>query len=75
MIRAKDAGKYKQFRRGIQQLGNEAVIQIPCSYLRGNHAPVLAAVGPLQFDVVTGRWRPSSLTRSRPIGCPTRWLG
>ncbi len=55
MIRAKDAGKYKQFRKGIEQLGNEAVIQILRSDLRGDQAPVLAAVGPLQFDVVTTR--------------------
>ena len=55
VIRARDAGKYKQFRKGIEQLGNEAVIQILRSDLRGDQAPVLAAVGPLQFDVVTGR--------------------
>ena len=55
VIRARDAGKYKQFRRGIEQLGNEAVIQILRSDLRGDQAPVLAAVGPLQFDVVTTR--------------------
>lgn len=55
VIRAKDAGKYKQFRKGIEQLGNEAVIQILRSDLRGDQAPVLAAVGPLQFDVVTTR--------------------
>ncbi|MET0191307.1 MAG: peptide chain release factor 3 [Pseudonocardia sediminis] len=55
VVRCKDAGKTKQFRRGIEQLGNEAVIQVLRSDLRGDQAPVLAAVGPLQFDVVTAR--------------------
>lgn len=55
VVRCTDAGKTKQFRRGVEQLGNEAVIQILRSDLRGDQAPVLAAVGPLQFDVVSAR--------------------
>ncbi len=55
VVRCKDAGKYKQFRRGIDQLDTEGVVQILASDLRGDQAPVLAAVGPLQFDVVLPR--------------------
>jgi peptide chain release factor 3 len=55
VVRCKDAGKYKQFRRGIDQLDTEGVVQILSSDLRGDQAPVLAAVGPLQFDVVLHR--------------------
>ncbi len=55
VVRCRDAGKTKQFRKGIEQLGTEAVIQVLRSDLRGDQAPVLAAVGPLQFDVVSAR--------------------
>ncbi|WP_214371373.1 peptide chain release factor 3 [Pseudonocardia sp. H11422] len=55
VVRSADAGKHKQFRRGIDQLDSEGVIQVLRSDLRGDQAPVLAAVGPLQFDVVTAR--------------------
>jgi peptide chain release factor 3 len=55
VVRGKDAGKAKQFRRGIEQLDTEGVVQVLSSDLRGDQAPVLAAVGPLQFDVVLHR--------------------
>jgi peptide chain release factor 3 len=55
VVRGKDAGRFKQFRRGIEQLDSEGVIQVLTSDLRGDQAPVLAAVGPLQFEVVTER--------------------
>jgi peptide chain release factor 3 len=55
VVRSADAGAYKQFRRGIEQLDSEGVIQVLVSDLRGDQAPVLAAVGPLQFEVVTSR--------------------
>ena len=55
VVRCRDAGKHKQFRRGIEQLGTEGVVQVLTSDLRGDQAPVLAAVGPLQFDVVLHR--------------------
>lgn len=55
VVRCKDAGKYKQFRRGVDQLDTEGVVQVLSSDLRGDQAPVLAAVGPLQFDVVLHR--------------------
>ena len=55
VVRSKDASKHKQFRKGIEQLGTEGVVQVLASNLRGDQAPVLAAVGPLQFDVVVNR--------------------
>jgi peptide chain release factor 3 len=55
VVRGKEAGKQKQFRRGIEQLDTEGVVQVLSSDLRGDQAPVLAAVGPLQYDVVLHR--------------------
>ncbi|MDT0300689.1 peptide chain release factor 3 [Streptomonospora wellingtoniae] len=55
VCRAKDSGRYKQFQRGIAQLDAEGVVQVLTSDVRGEQAPVLAAVGPLQFDVVSHR--------------------
>jgi peptide chain release factor 3 len=55
VCRAVDSGRYKQFRRGIEQLEQEGVVQVLRSDLRGDQAPVLAAVGPMQFEVVQHR--------------------
>jgi peptide chain release factor 3 len=55
VARTTDNSRAKQFRRGIEQLDGEGVVQVLRSDLRGDQAPVLAAVGPLQFDVVTAR--------------------
>ncbi|QIX27081.1 peptide chain release factor 3 [Nocardioides sp. JQ2195] len=52
---ASDIGRYKQFRRGIEQLDQEGVVQVLRSDLRGDQSPVLAAVGPMQFEVVEDR--------------------
>jgi peptide chain release factor 3 len=47
--------KFKQFRKGMGQLLQEGVMQV--FYLRdtGQKVPLLAAVGPLQFEVVQYR--------------------
>jgi peptide chain release factor 3 len=55
VCRAVDAGRYKQFRRGIEQLEQEGTVQVLRSDLRGDQAPVLAAVGPMQFEVAEHR--------------------
>jgi peptide chain release factor 3 len=55
VVRAYDPGRYKQFRKGIEQLDHEGVVQVLRSDLRGDQAPVLAAVGPLQFEVAEQR--------------------
>ena len=54
-IETTDRGKTKQFRRGIAQLAEEGAIQLLHSDRRGDHAPVLGAVGQMQFEVVTAR--------------------
>ena len=50
-----NTAKYKQFRQGLDQLLQEGVIQT--LYLRNSSVkvPLLAAVGPLQFEVVQYR--------------------
>lgn len=55
VARATDTSKHKQFRRGIAQLEQEGVVQVLRSDLRGDQAPVLAAVGPMQFEVTSHR--------------------
>ncbi len=50
-----DSGRFKQFRRGIDQLDSEGVVQVLRSDLRGQQSPVLAAVGPMQFEVAVAR--------------------
>lgn len=55
VVRPVDISRSKQFRRGIAQLDEEGVVQVLVSDARGDQAPVLAAVGPMQFDVVSAR--------------------
>jgi peptide chain release factor 3 len=50
-----DRGRHKQFQRGIDQLDAEGVVQVLRSDLRGQQSPVLAAVGPMQFEVAAAR--------------------
>jgi peptide chain release factor 3 len=55
VCRGRDTAKHKQFRRGIEQLDSEGVVQVLRSDRRGEQAPVLAVVGPMQFEVATHR--------------------
>lgn len=55
VARPSDLGRAKQFRKGIEQLGSEGVVQVLRSDRRGDAAPVLAAVGPMQFEVAAHR--------------------
>ncbi|MGK8487233.1 peptide chain release factor 3 [Nocardia asiatica] len=55
VLRARTAGKYKQFRKAVDQLDSEGVVQVLRNDIRGDASPVLAAVGPMQFEVVTAR--------------------
>jgi peptide chain release factor 3 len=54
-VRTLDTARHKQIRRGIEQLDQEGVVQVLRSEMRGDQAPVLAAVGPMQFEVVQHR--------------------
>ncbi|MBG0561344.1 peptide chain release factor 3 [Actinoplanes aureus] len=55
VVRTSDTSAFKRFRRGIEQLDGEGVVQVLRSEQRGDQAPVLAAVGPMQFEVATHR--------------------
>ena len=55
VARGTDPSKHKQFRKGIEQLDQEGVIQVLRSDRRGDQAPVFAAVGPMQFEVASHR--------------------
>ena len=72
-----NTAKYKQFRQGLDQLLQEGVIQ--ALYLRHSAAkvPLLAAVGPLQFEVVQFRLESEYGAESRLEAAPwkvVRWL-
>ncbi len=51
----RDPGRSKQFRKAIAQLEQEGVMQVLISESRGDANPILAAVGPLQFEVAQFR--------------------
>ncbi|MCL4152548.1 UNVERIFIED_CONTAM: hypothetical protein GTU68_064047, partial [Idotea baltica] len=53
--RVKDTSKFKQFRKGVAQLDEEGAIQVLREDDLGDQAPILAAVGPMQFEVATYR--------------------
>jgi peptide chain release factor 3 len=55
VVRCEDTGRRKQFTKGIEQLGEEGVVQLLVDPNRSSLEPVLAAVGELQFDVVRFR--------------------
>ncbi len=72
-----NTGKFKQFRQGLEQLLQEGVIQ--ALYLRNaaSKIPLLAAVGPLQFEVVQYRLETEYGAESRLESAPfsvVRWL-
>jgi peptide chain release factor 3 len=53
-VRAKDSSRHKQFRRGLEQLEHEGVVQV-LTDMDGDPVPVLGAVGMMQFDVAVHR--------------------
>jgi peptide chain release factor 3 len=55
VARVRDTGRFKQFRKGIAQLDEEGVVQVLRDEDMGDQAPVLAAVGPMQFEVAVHR--------------------
>jgi peptide chain release factor 3 len=72
-----NTAKFKQFRKGLDQLLQEGVIQ--ALYLRNSSVklPLLAAVGPLQFEVVQFRLQNEYGAESRLESAPwtvVRWL-
>jgi peptide chain release factor 3 len=55
VARVRDTSKFKQFRKGIAQLDEEGVVQVLRDRDQGDVAPILAAVGPMQFEVAVHR--------------------
>ena len=55
IARPRDVSRFKQFRRGLVQLEEEGVVQVLRDEDLGDTAPVLAAVGPMQFEVARHR--------------------
>ncbi len=69
--------KFKQFRRGLDQLLQEGVIQVLHLRNTASKIPLLAAVGPLQFEVVQFRLESEYGAASRLEAAPwtvVRWL-
>jgi len=50
-----DSSKYKQFRKGLEQLETEGAMQVLYETDASRRDPILAVVGALQFDVVRAR--------------------
>ena len=53
--RAARGSRYKQTRRGIAQLDEEGVVGVLHHPDRGGQEPLLAAVGPMQYEVAAYR--------------------
>ena len=54
-VRNGDATRHKQFHRGLEQLAEEGVVHLLRRDPGADPAPVLAGIGPLQFEVATDR--------------------
>jgi peptide chain release factor 3 len=69
--------KFKQFRKGMDQLLQEGVVQVFFLRDSGQRVPLLAAVGPLQFEVVQYRLESEYGAPSRLESAPwetVKWL-
>jgi peptide chain release factor 3 len=51
----RDAARYKQFRRGLSRLDEEGVVHVLRDPQAGGREPIVAGVGPMQFEVATHR--------------------
>ncbi|HEY9686763.1 MAG TPA: peptide chain release factor 3 [Coleofasciculaceae cyanobacterium] len=55
LLRNPNPSKYKQFQKGIDQLRQEGAVQVMYFADAAARNPIMAAVGPLQFEVVQHR--------------------
>ncbi len=72
-----NTAKFKQFRQGLEQLLQEGVVQVLHLRNAATKVPLLAAVGPLQFEVVQFRLESEYGAVSRIEAAPwtvVRWL-
>ena len=56
-VRNGDVTRHKQFHRGLEQLAEEGVVHLLRRDPTADPSPVLAGIGPLQFDVAVDRLR------------------
>jgi peptide chain release factor 3 len=54
-VHNRDSGRHKQFRRGLAQLEQEGVIHLLRREHAGDPVPIIAGVGPMQFEVAVER--------------------
>jgi len=54
-VRNRDSSRHKQFHRGLDQLAQEGVVHVLRRDPAADPTPVLAGVGPLQFEVAADR--------------------
>lgn len=76
-LHASTTAQAKQFREGLEQLLQEGVVQALTVNDSGRTTPLLAAVGPLQFEVVQYRLQSEYGAESRLESAPwqlMRWL-
>ena len=76
-LRNPSTAKYKQFRKGLDQLLQEGVVQLLRLKDAAANVPLLAAVGPLQFEVVQYRLQSEYGAESQLEPAPwqtIRWL-
>ncbi|MFP5452308.1 MAG: peptide chain release factor 3, partial [Thermoleophilia bacterium] len=55
VVHNRDSSRYKQFRRGMDELDQEGVVQVLRRVGQGDQSPILAAVGPMQIEVAKAR--------------------
>lgn len=60
VLTCRETTRRKQFARGMDQLAEEGAIQSFCDPDAGGRDQILAAVGPLQFEVVQAHWSRST---------------
>ncbi len=53
--RSRDNARYKQFRAGLEQLAQEGVVHVFHEPAIGPQSPILAGIGPMQFEVASYR--------------------
>jgi peptide chain release factor 3 len=76
-LRNFDMSRSKQFRKGVDQLSEEGVVQVYYAPDSSRREPILGAVGRLQFDVVESRLKEeygvSASLDALPYVC-ARWI-
>ncbi len=77
-LRNPNPSKFKQFRKGVNELREEGAVQIMYSADEAKRDPILAAVGQLQFEVVQFRLQSEYGVETRIEPLPysvARWVG